>query len=66
MKAAVAEANMSHETVGAESAKASDRAGDLILDVSCQYALADETLRILVAIVQGARESEARHQSEAA
>lgn len=57
---------MSNETVGAENAKASDRAGDLRLEVSCQYTLADETLRILVAIVQCARKSEERHQSEAA
>jgi hypothetical protein len=57
---------MSHESGCAENAKAADRAGELRLEISCQYALADETVRILVAIVQGARKSEERHQSEAA
>jgi hypothetical protein len=49
-----------------ENEEAQGPACDLRFDVSCQYVLRDETVRILLAIVQAARKSEERHQSEAA
>jgi hypothetical protein len=61
-----AEENMSQGSVTTDSAKSPEQTPCLGLDVSCKYVLQAETLRILLVIVQEARKSAERHQSEAA
>jgi len=57
---------MSQGSVTTDTAKSPEQTRCLGLDVSCKYVLQAETLRILLVIVQEARKSEERHQSEAA
>ena len=57
---------MSHGSVTTDNEKIPSHTRCLGLDVSCKYVLLDETLSILLAIVQEARKSDERHQPEAA
>jgi hypothetical protein len=66
LRAAIAEAHMSHGSVTTDNQEVSRRTRCLGLDVSCKYVLPDETLSILLAIVMEARKSEEGHQPEAA
>jgi hypothetical protein len=60
------EAGMSHRSVTTDNEEVPGQTLCLELDVSCKYVLPDESLSILLAIVQAARKSEERHQPEAA
>jgi len=64
--AAITEASMSHGSVTTNNEEVPRQTLGLGLDVSCKYVLPDESLSILLAIVQAARKSEERHQPEAA
>ena len=64
--AATTEASMSHGSVTADNEEVPSQTLCLGLDVSCKYVLPDETLSILLAIVQEARKSKEGHQPEAA
>ena len=57
---------MSHGSVSTDNEEVPRQTRCLGLDVSCKYVLPDETLSVLLAIVQEARKSEERHQPEAA
>ena len=57
---------MSDGSVITENVEAPEQTRCLGLDVACKYELPDETLSILLAIVQEARKSEERHKPEAA
>jgi hypothetical protein len=57
---------MSHGSMTTDNDEAPDQTRCLGLDVSCKYVLLDDTLTILLAIVQEARKSAGRNQPEAA
>jgi hypothetical protein len=66
LRAAIEEANMSHGSMTTDNDEAPEQTCCLGLDVSCKYVLPNETLQILLGIVQDASKSEEGHKPEAA